>query len=288
MNFTNKQNLMNRMKLLIFALFLSSVPIFAQDVITLRNGDQIQAQVTEISATEIRYRLPTQPEGPIRVISTADVFSVDYQDGTREVFNPLTETNVVQTATAQQPTATEAEQPIVETTETSVVRKNVFGISHSAVMLGEGVLVPTLGLLYQRNISDFFRIEASFSHFYLPHIERSDIIVTSPTTAMSFLTRVGMWDTNVNGHFLLPLSDSFGLYALGGFGVAGLRVRMDTTTYIGRESTDTRGEWVGDSQFGLNVGFGMDWERVSFEFSYKYLPGVSDSVLSIGGAWIFR
>ena len=74
-------------KLFIFTLFLSSISVYAQDVITLRSGEQIKAKVTEISSSELRYKRFEHLDGPTRVVSLADVFAINYEDGTREVFN---------------------------------------------------------------------------------------------------------------------------------------------------------------------------------------------------------
>jgi len=77
---------MNKKVLLIISLFLFSISVYAQDVITLRSGEQIKAKVTEISATEIRYKRFEHIDGPTMVILRADVFAINYENGTRDVF----------------------------------------------------------------------------------------------------------------------------------------------------------------------------------------------------------
>ena len=51
---------MGRVCLIMYTLFLSCMSVYAQDVITLRNGNEINAKVTEVTPSEIRY---TMPEG---------------------------------------------------------------------------------------------------------------------------------------------------------------------------------------------------------------------------------
>ena len=77
------------MSKIILILLLSSISVYAQDVITLRTGEQIEARVTEISPTELRYRRFDQLEGPIRIIPLAEVFAINYESGLREIINPL-------------------------------------------------------------------------------------------------------------------------------------------------------------------------------------------------------
>ena len=59
----------------------------AQDIIVLRDGNMIEAKVTEISATEIRYKRFSHLDGPTIVVSINNVLSIRYENGTVEVFN---------------------------------------------------------------------------------------------------------------------------------------------------------------------------------------------------------
>ena len=59
----------------------------AQDIIVLKNGSMIEAKVTEISATEIRYKRFSHLDGPTIVVSINNVLSIRYENGTVEIFN---------------------------------------------------------------------------------------------------------------------------------------------------------------------------------------------------------
>ena len=80
------------MKRLFFAaivlFFWNILPVDAQDLIILRDGNVIEAKVAEISPTEIRYRRFSHLNGPIIVIPRADVLSIKYENGTTEIMNP--------------------------------------------------------------------------------------------------------------------------------------------------------------------------------------------------------
>ena len=72
--------------LLVFAVLFTAQ---AQDVITLKNGEEIKAKVTEISTSEIKYKRFENQDGPTIVIAKSDVFIISYEGGRREVINVI-------------------------------------------------------------------------------------------------------------------------------------------------------------------------------------------------------
>jgi len=79
--------LASKANIFIFLLFFSGISVYAQDVITLRNGSRIEGKVIEVTTLEVRYKRLEQLDGPTRVIPIADVFAINYEDGRREVIN---------------------------------------------------------------------------------------------------------------------------------------------------------------------------------------------------------
>jgi hypothetical protein len=61
--------------------------INAQDLIILKSGSVIEAKVTEISPSEIRYKRFDHLEGPTIVIPAINVLSIRYENGMVEVIN---------------------------------------------------------------------------------------------------------------------------------------------------------------------------------------------------------
>jgi hypothetical protein len=61
--------------------------VAAQDLIVLKNGEMIEAKVTEISPTEIRYKRVDNLDGPTIVIPATSVLSIKYENGTSEIIN---------------------------------------------------------------------------------------------------------------------------------------------------------------------------------------------------------
>ena len=72
--------------LLALAICLSAVSVNAQDIITKKNGDEIQAKITEVGQNEIKYKRFDNLDGPVYTIGKGDVFMVKYENGTKDVF----------------------------------------------------------------------------------------------------------------------------------------------------------------------------------------------------------
>jgi hypothetical protein len=104
--------------LLSIVIFLTVSIAFAQDVITLKTGTDIQAIVQEVGIDEIKYKKFDNPNGPNYILQKSEVFRITYANGSRDVFNDATVAPVhiaaqQQTTTAisqQQATATAAQQ----------------------------------------------------------------------------------------------------------------------------------------------------------------------------------
>lgn len=61
----------------------------AQDVIVLKNTEEIQAKILEILPTTIKYVEWDFQDGPARFVDKRDIFVVKYRNGQKEVFNVL-------------------------------------------------------------------------------------------------------------------------------------------------------------------------------------------------------
>jgi len=89
--------------LLVF--FLTGINLFAQDIIIMKSGDEIQSIVTEVGIDVIKYKKFDNPEGPVYSVQKANVFMIKYKNGTKDVFTeqevvkPKTDTVVVKKTT---------------------------------------------------------------------------------------------------------------------------------------------------------------------------------------------
>ncbi|MBC5991564.1 hypothetical protein [Pontibacter cellulosilyticus] len=70
---------------LLFSI-LSISAIQAQDIITKRTGEKVEAKVMEITTSEIKYKNFNNLEGPLYVLPKAEVLLIQYENKTNEVF----------------------------------------------------------------------------------------------------------------------------------------------------------------------------------------------------------
>jgi hypothetical protein len=80
--------------LLLFVLLTASYSAFAQDIITRKDGTDIEARILEVTTTEVKYKKFSNLDGPIFYIPKSDILIVRYENGENEVFQdsrePLT------------------------------------------------------------------------------------------------------------------------------------------------------------------------------------------------------
>ena len=96
-------------KLFIFVItaILSVASATAQDVITLRDGNEIQALVKEVGEVNVKYKNFDNPNGPVYTLKRWKIFMIKYADGSKEVFEdaePAPPTTTPETPPATQPT----------------------------------------------------------------------------------------------------------------------------------------------------------------------------------------
>lgn len=64
----------------------------AQDVITLKTGEDVNVKVLEVGSTDIKYKKSDNLEGPSYTVAKSEVFMIKYQNGSKDVFNTTTTT----------------------------------------------------------------------------------------------------------------------------------------------------------------------------------------------------
>ncbi len=60
---------------------------FAQDVITLKTGEDVQAKILEVGHNDIRYKKYDFQEGPTYILLKSEIFMVKYENGDKDIFN---------------------------------------------------------------------------------------------------------------------------------------------------------------------------------------------------------
>ena len=71
--------------------FLAGISASAQDLIIFINGNVIEAKVTEITKTEIKYRRYDNLEGPVYIFPKSNFHSIKHENGIYQVFNTAPE-----------------------------------------------------------------------------------------------------------------------------------------------------------------------------------------------------
>ena len=73
--------------IIIVATWLLSLSVYAQDIIVTTDAQKIEAKITEVSKSEIRYKEKDYPDGPIFVLSTDEIVSIIYANGKVVLYN---------------------------------------------------------------------------------------------------------------------------------------------------------------------------------------------------------
>ena len=72
----------------LFVVILFSTTSYSQDVIFKRNGSQVKAKIIEIGTSEIKYKIPDNPDGPVYAIDKNAINKIVYQNGREETYVP--------------------------------------------------------------------------------------------------------------------------------------------------------------------------------------------------------
>ena len=78
--------------ILLFLLLISST-LSAQDIITLKNGEEIKAKVTAVNPNDIQYRKFNDNDGPLYTKYKSEVFMIKYANGSKDVFSNASSSN---------------------------------------------------------------------------------------------------------------------------------------------------------------------------------------------------
>lgn len=74
-----------------YLIFICSVllgfAVKSQDLIILKNGEEIQSIVKEVGVDLIKYQKFDNPSGPLYNIEKSKVFMIKYQNGSKDIFN---------------------------------------------------------------------------------------------------------------------------------------------------------------------------------------------------------
>ena len=101
---------------LITAMLMTSLLVFAQDIIVTTDAQKIEAKILEVSKSEIKYKEIDNLDGPTFILETAEINSIIYSNGKVVLYNNATKPEEKQANTTTQ-TSTIEQQPLHEDNE---------------------------------------------------------------------------------------------------------------------------------------------------------------------------
>jgi len=81
---------MKKILLILVALIGFGIMVNAQDIITLKNGTDINAFVQKIGDVEIEYKKFDNPNGPNYTLKKTEILMIRYENGTKDIFSEET------------------------------------------------------------------------------------------------------------------------------------------------------------------------------------------------------
>lgn len=86
---------MKQYLLTVLCVGLCTCTVSAQDVIVMRDGNEIQAKILKVSNSEIEYKKWSNQDGPVYSLDKSDVFMIKYTNGEKDVFEATETKNKV-------------------------------------------------------------------------------------------------------------------------------------------------------------------------------------------------
>lgn len=78
---------MKKLFLSVFLVLACVLTAWAKDIITTKDGNNIEAKILEVSKWNVKYKKFSNLNGPVFTIPTSDILIIRYDDGEQEVFN---------------------------------------------------------------------------------------------------------------------------------------------------------------------------------------------------------
>ncbi len=72
--------------LFLFCAIMFSVAMWADDIIYLKNGDEIRSKINKIGTSVVEYKKVSNLEGPVYEINKEDISKIVYSNGEEDVF----------------------------------------------------------------------------------------------------------------------------------------------------------------------------------------------------------
>ncbi|MDR2287287.1 MAG: porin family protein [Prevotellaceae bacterium] len=240
--------------ILVLILFAGTISLVnAQDIITKKDGTEISAKVTEVNATDIKYKMYGEESGPIYTLPKSQIFMIVYQGGIKEMFNtPETPVQTPQTPPQGPITVVGGvSQPngyVPQSNVPSAYKKGYVGISFGPSFLTK-----------QENIDAGVQVSiVNFGYLFNSHVGITSSIITTSYDISNI-------SVGISGFMAGPL---FSFAA-----TPSQKVEFDIRPAIGYARGAVDGESTDETGFALGLGGSVRWNcwnRVSFSGNLDY------------------
>jgi hypothetical protein len=274
---------MKKLLLALVAIVGLSLSAVAQDVIVLKNAEEVQAKVESIGLQEVVYRKSDNLEGPTYAIAKSEVLFIKYANGKKDVF-------VAQETPSPRPKFCARQEDFNKKLQGYIYldmdfAKKIHSISTSSISLStDGKLgVPALSVSLGSRISKYLYIGGGIgwrNNFYDQTESWNDYIYGSCQTVSTY------WYNNINvtADLKLYYPTKCGLYprfdlsfgpSIGGYYS---RVRSFSEESGKKENiSEPTNDYKCGAGIYLSMGVGFDYSRVSFGIGYQRAFGTMPS-----------
>lgn len=272
---------------LLFCFVLISIVAVAQDIIVTNKAERIEALITEVSPTEIRYKKWDYQNGPTFVVPVNELNSIIYGNGDVQLFKQE------QQAQKRAKTREKAEQQegeniseLVDTTTNGrhryindirfhgyIFGGDNFGFPRKVHNSGSNLYGPSLDFDFGVRIKDYFYVGFEFGTHFLLTPERNTLFRENKDAAPISQRQhkyLLYFPLAASTKFYLPTKKQYiypylSLTAGGVLGMCGIIANGN-----GEESYQAKSSWACGGTF-IQFGAGVDIKRLSLGIGYTFI-----------------
>jgi len=165
----------------------------AQDVIVFEDGSEIQAIVQEVGTEYVKYKKFDNQTGPIYNKAISEIFMIQYENGTKDVMNEITQQSEKQKEQSEKPAPVEGKQQQIVQQDLPVYKNswgspiNPIGSKKSPFLAGLlSFIIPGVGQFYDEDIA------SGFTWMGLNIISNTLWMSAKSTNSLSYVLGMGM------------------------------------------------------------------------------------------------